>query len=181
MDTRLLYTLAVIIALVSGGYYYYSDINHKIKVDTAQNMTYSADAVQMLQTDEQGIVNVRAQVDHLEQNLQDKSSKLTNLNVSMYRNDQIDINFQADQGQGLNDNEKVILSGNVRAVKNSTGGQLKFFTDELTGYPKLGTLETKHQVRVESPGGLFLSQGLTADLNQGQFDFSNIRGTYAPQ
>jgi len=181
MDTRIIYTLAVIIALISGGYYYYSGKNEKLKVDTARNMTYSADAVQLLQTDETGIVSVRAQVDHLEQNLQDKTSKLINLNVSMYRNDQVDINFRADQGNGFNDNEKVVLTGNVRAIKNSVGGQLKFFTDELTGYPELGTLETKHQVRVESPGGLFLSQGLKADLNQGQFDFSNIRGTYAPQ
>lgn len=181
MDTRLLYVLAVVIALVSGGYYYYSGKNQKLEVDAARNMTYTADGVQLLQTDEHGIVGVRAQVDHLEQNLQDKTSKLTNLKVSTYRNDQVDMNFVADQGHGYDDNTKVILSGNVRATKDSKHGQLKFFTDELTGYPELGTLETKHQVRVESPGGIFLSQGLTADLNQGQFDFSNIRGTYAPQ
>lgn len=181
MDTRLLYVFAVVIALVSGGYYYYSGKNQKLDVDTARNMTYSADGVHLLQTDEQGIVSVRAQVDHLEQNLQDKTSKLVNLNVSTYRNDQLDANFLADEGRGFDDNKKVILSGNVRATKQSASGPLKFFTDELTGYPELGTLETQHKVRVESSGGIFLSQGLTADLKQGQFDFSNIRGTYAPQ
>lgn len=181
MDTRLLYVFAVVIALVSGGYYYYSGKNQKLDVDTARNMTYSADGVHLLQTDEQGIVSVRAQVDHLEQNLQDKSSKLVNLNVSTYRNDQLDANFLADEGRGFDDNKKVVLSGNVRATKQSASGPLKLFTDELTGYPELGTLETKHQVRVESSSAIFVSQGLTADLKQGQFDFSNIRGTYAPQ
>ncbi|WP_271631257.1 LPS export ABC transporter periplasmic protein LptC, partial [Acinetobacter baumannii] len=53
--------------------------------------------------------------------------------------------------------------------------------DELTGYPKTRDIETNHQVTVQSPQGEFVSKGLKANLNNGQYEFFNIRGKYAPK
>ena len=84
MDTRFLYLTAVIIAAISGGYYYYSGKGNKLQTDSARSMTYSAKDINLTQTDENGMLSVRAQVDELEQNLQQRSSYLKNLLASTY-------------------------------------------------------------------------------------------------
>lgn len=180
MDTKVLYVSAVVIAAISGGYYYYSGKGKKLDANTAQSMTYSAEGIQLVQTDAKGDLYVRAQVDHLEQDLRNKSSKLKHLNASMYKQNQVDSTFFAKEAIGFNDNEKVVLSGEVKATKIGENGTLVFLTDELTGYPKKRLFETTHQVTVNSPDSEFISQGLKADLNQGQYEFAHIRGKYVP-
>lgn len=76
MDTRVLYLTAIIIAAISGGYYYYSGKGNKLQTDSARSMTYSANNINLTQTDEKGMLSVRAQVDQLEQNLQLETSSL---------------------------------------------------------------------------------------------------------
>ncbi|TCM60903.1 lipopolysaccharide export system protein LptC [Acinetobacter calcoaceticus] len=181
MDTRVLYMTAVVVATVSGGYYYYSGKEKKLDADSSLSTVFTADKIQMLQTDEQGNLYMRAQVDHLEQDVLAKTTKLTNLEASMYKADQVDATFFANEARGFNDNEKVVLTGAVRANKLGQQGNLTFLTEELTGYPELGTLETQHPVQVTAPNGQFVSQGLKADLNQGQYEFFSIRGKYASQ
>ncbi|NHC03906.1 LPS export ABC transporter periplasmic protein LptC [Acinetobacter sp. 187] len=179
MDTRVLYIAAVIIASITGGYYYYSGKGKKLDANTAQSMTYSANGINLLQTNDQGQLHVRATVDSLEQDMRDQTSKLSNLNASMYTANQVDSTFYAKQAHGYNDNEKVILTGNVKATRLTKQGEMVFLTDQLTGYPKLKTFDTKHKVTVNSSNGQFVSQGLQANLNNGQYEFFNIRGKYA--
>ena len=180
MDTKALYVTAVAIAAIGGGYYYYSGSGKKLDVDSSQSMKYSAEGIQLVQTDEKGNLHVRAHVDHLEQDLQRKTSQLSNLNASMFQNNQVDSTFFAKEARGFNDNEKVILTGDVKATKIGDGGTMVFLTDELTGYPKQRLFETNHQVTVNAPDAEFISQGLKADLNQGQYEFAHIRGKYVP-
>ena len=70
MDTKVLYVTAIAIAAVSGGYYYYSGKGNKLQADSARSMKYSAENINLTQTDEQGKLYIRAQVDRLEQDLQ---------------------------------------------------------------------------------------------------------------
>ena len=69
MDTRVLYVTAVLIAAISGGYYYYGGKGNKLDVASAQSMTYSAKGVHLLQTNEQGHLYVKATVDDLQQDM----------------------------------------------------------------------------------------------------------------
>ncbi|MDM1756457.1 MULTISPECIES: LPS export ABC transporter periplasmic protein LptC [Acinetobacter] len=180
MDTKALYVTAVLIAAVSGGYYYYSGKGQKLDADSAQNMTYSAEGIHVVQTDENGNLHVRATVDHLEQDLKKDTSKLSNLNASMYENNQVNSTFYAKQAHGYEDNQKVVLTGEVKATKIGEQGQLVFLTDELTAYPKKRMLETEKQVTVTAPNASFISQGLNANLTTGEYEFSHIRGKYVP-
>lgn len=180
MDTKVLYVTAVVIAAISGGYYYYSGKGKKLDANSAKSMTYTAEGIQLVQTDEKGNLYVRAQVDRLEQDLQRKTSTLSNLNASMFHQNKVDSTFFAKQARGFNDNEKVVLSGQVKATKIGERGIMEFQTDELTWYPKIRQFETTHQVTVNAPDAEFISQGLTADLNQGQYEFAHIRGKYVP-
>ncbi|WP_111858644.1 LPS export ABC transporter periplasmic protein LptC [Acinetobacter sp. CFCC 10889] len=180
MDTKALYVTAVLIAAISGGYYYYSGKGKKLDADAAQNMTYSAEGIHVVQTDENGNLHVRATVDHLEQDLKQETSKFANLNASMYENNQVNSTFYAKQANGYEDNQKVILTGEVKATKLGEQGQLVFLTDQLTVYPKTHLLETNEQVTVTAPNASFISQGLNANLTTGEYEFSHIRGKYVP-
>ena len=93
MDTRVLYLTAIIIAAISGGYYYYSGKGNKLQTDSARSMTYSANNINLTQTDEKGMLSVRAQVDQLEQNLQLETSSLKNLQATTYKDGQVDATF----------------------------------------------------------------------------------------
>lgn len=99
----------------------------------------------------------------------------------MYKLGKVDATFFAKQAYGYDDNQKVVLSGGVVATKLAPQGTIEFQTDELTGYPKTRDIETNHQVTVQSPQGEFVSKGLKANLNNGQYEFFNIRGKYAPR
>lgn len=181
MDIKFLYVTAIAIAAISGGYYYYSGKGKKLEVDSARSMTYSAEKVNLTQTDEQGNLAVRAQVDRLEQDMQKQTSKLDHLNASMYKNGAVDATFYAKVAHGYNDNERIVLSGDVSAAKLIPQGKMEFKTTELTGYPKTRDIETNKQVIVQSPQAEFVSQGLKANLNSGQYEFFNIRGKYEPK
>lgn len=180
MDTRVLYITAIVIASVSGGYYYFSGKGNKLETDSARSMTYSAKQIQLTQTDENGQLSIRAQVDQLEQDMQKKTTTLTNLNASTFTNNVVDATFFAKQANGYDDNTKVVLSQDVIATKLMQNGKLQFHTEELTAYPKTRDIETDKVVKVESPQAEFVSQGLKANLNEGQYEFSNIRGKYEP-
>ena len=180
MDTKVLYVTAIAIAAVSGGYYYYSGKGKKLETDAARSMTYSAEQIHLTQTDEQGNLYVRAQIDRLEQDMQQKTSKLENLNASMYKAGAVDATFFAKQAQGFNDNEKVVLSDQVLATKLLNQGKLTLETAELNVLPKTREINTDKQVVVQSPQADFISQGLKANLNDGQYEFFNIRGKYEP-
>lgn len=181
MDSKVLYPIAVVIAALSGGYYYYSGKGQKLDVDASRNMTYSAKKLQITQTDEQGQLYIRAQVDALEQDMQKKTSTLEVVNAQMYKAGQVDATFQAQLAQGYDDNQKVVLSDQVIARKIMPQGEMTFKTPMLTVFPKTRTLETDQTILVESPQARFESQGLQADLNSGQYEFFNIRGKYEPK
>lgn len=181
MDTKFLYVTAIAIAAVSGGYYYYSGKGNKLQAESSRSMNYSADNIHLTQTDENGKLYVRAQVDRLEQNVQQKTAQLSNLNASTYTNGQVDATFFAKTANGYNDNEKVVLKDQVKATKLMAEGQMQFTTDELTAFPKTREIETNKQVLVQSPQAEFVSNGLKANLNDGQYEFFNIRGKYEPK
>ena len=112
--------------------------------------------------------------------MQQKTSQLDQLNAVMYKQGKADATFYAKQAQAYDDNTKIILQGNVVATKLSDQGKMEFHTNELTGYPKTRELETQHSVTVQTPSSEFVSQGLKANLNNGQYEFYKIRGKYAP-
>lgn len=180
MDTRVLYVTAVVIAAISGGYYYYSGKQGQLTVNANQNMSYAARNIQLTQTDEMGQLYLRAKVERLQQDRQKQSLELNQLHAQMYENGQINASFYAKKANGYDDNDTLVLSEDVKAIRQLPNGQMQLDTTQLTIYPKRRELQTEQRVVVKSPQAEFVSQGLKANLNQGQYDFFNIRGTYEP-
>lgn len=181
METKNLYVIALVIATISGGYYYFSGNSKKLDNESAGNTTYAAKEVKITQTDTKGLVSVRASVDEATQDKIHGNSELKDLHATTYLQGQPDTVYSALRADGFDDNQKIILSGGVTANKNTPQGIMIIKTDQLTGYPKTKMVETDRIVTVDSPQSKFISHGLKADLNSGQYEFFNIRGNYAPK
>lgn len=180
METRNLYAIALVIVMITSAYYYFSGKSKKLDIDSSRNMTYAAEQVKLTQTDEKGTVSTRSSVDRIIQNKQDATTQMYNLHVTTYTHGKEDGTYSAPRADGYNDNEKFVLRDHVVANKITPQGIMTLTTNELTGYPKTKLVETDKIVQVESPQSQFISQGLKADLNSGQYEFFNIRGKYAP-
>lgn len=180
MDTKVLYPLAIVIAAISGGYYYYSGKSEKHELDGSKNMTYSAEKIRLTQTDEQGALHIRAQVDRLEQDMRTETSQLINVKASTYRNGEVEATFVAKKANGYENNQRVVLSDQVVATRKRPQGDMQFITEELSALPKKREIFTDADVLVRSPQMEFQSQGFKANLTTGQYEFKNLRGKYEP-
>ncbi|MBF7682516.1 LPS export ABC transporter periplasmic protein LptC [Acinetobacter sp. B5B] len=180
METRNIYLIALVIAVASSSYYYFSGKGKKLDSDGTSQMSFSANDVKLTQSDTQGMVSVRASVAQAQQNPKTGSTELSQLKATTYIAGKEDTVYTAPKATGYNDNEKIVLQDQVVAQKITPQGDMIFHTTELTGYPETKTIQTDRNIQVDSPQGQFTSQGLKADLNSGQYEFFNIRGTYAP-
>lgn len=180
-EYKSLYIIAIVVAVLSGTYYYFSGKSAKLKVDKQSNLMYAAQGVQVFKSDEQGQLALQATIDELQQDLKTEQSTMTNLAAKSFKDGVEDAQFFAKTVKGYDNNQKVILSDGVMMTKITPNGEMQLTTDELTAYPKQKRVKTNHQVLVQSSQANFTSQGLSADLNTGLYEFSTIRGQYVPE
>ncbi|WP_026470501.1 LPS export ABC transporter periplasmic protein LptC [Alkanindiges illinoisensis] len=182
MDTRLLYVIALGIAVVSGLFYFYSGKSAHLNAENNQDLSYNATNIHLLKTTETGQLEATTTASKLQRWEQENRSELEQLQTTWYQQGQPAATFNADKAIGYNNNEKVILTGNVRAHRLASNEQaaITFTTNQLTGYPKQNRIETDQPVLIQTNQGQFSSQGLNANLDQGQYNLFRIRGQYAP-
>lgn len=182
MDTRLLYVIALCIAVVSGMFYYYSGKSARQDIVNFRDFSLIASNVNIIKTDESGALSVKTEAQHLQQWANTSRSQLNNLNTFWYKDGQQYATFKADKGYGFDNNSKVILSGNIVAQRLPTDNEplMTFTTTQLTGYPKEHRIETSQPVVIQSAQGRLTSQGLKANLNDGQYNLFHLRGQYIP-
>lgn len=181
MENKFLYIIAILVAILSGGYYYFAGKSAKLNIDKPSNLMYLVQGVQVFKSDEQGRLHLQATIDSLQQDLKTTQSQMQNIQAKMYKNGVEDARFVAKTVKGYDDNQKVVLSDGVIVTKITPQGEMQLTTDELVAYPKQKLIETQHAVVVQSAQASFRSQGLSADLNTGLYEFSTIRGQYAPE
>lgn len=182
MDTRLLYTIALVIVTVVGGFYYYSGKSKKLEASDHQNLNSTAENIQVVQTNETGQLYAKANAKHMTQSMQSGRAEIEQIQGMLYEKGQPSATFHADKSIATNDYANVELLGNVTvsrlaAVDNPS---VTFKTDRLLGFTKTNTIETDRPVQVTSPQAQFTSQGLTANLTTGQYELFALRGKYAP-
>lgn len=182
MDTRLLYVIALIIASFSGLLYFYSGKSAHLNDKAQQNMSYTATKVNGIKTNETGALESKVSAESLQYWIEDKRSELKGLNSTWYKQGLPFATFKADQAIGYNNNEKIVLTGNIIGQKLPSSNQplITFNTTILTGYPNTHVIETDRPVLIQSAQGQFNSQGLQANLDTGVYHLMRVRGQYKP-
>jgi lipopolysaccharide export system protein LptC len=182
MDTRLLYGIALVVAGVSGWFYYQSGDQARVVVVASGGMDYSARQIRLLQTDPQGRLLARTTADQLQHYTQQDRTRLLQVNSIWYQAGQPDATLVADQADSLQHHQRIQLSGHVHINQMARPNRpaVRVQTESLTAYPNQRRIETLQPVQVHTVQGLLYSQGLTADLGSGQYQFNRIRIQYAP-
>jgi lipopolysaccharide export system protein LptC len=182
MDTRLLYGIATLVAGLSGWFYYQSGDQAKVTVAATGGMDYSARQIRLLQTDPDGLLLARTTADQLQHYTQDDHSRLLKVRSIWYQAGKPHATLAADRADSHNRYATITLQGHVQVQQMATGSHqaVRLDTEALTAYPQQRRVETGQPVRVQTQQGWLHSQGLTADLGTGQYQFNRIRIQYAP-
>lgn len=182
MDTRLLYTIALVIVTVVGSFYYFSGKSKKLDTLSNQNLNSTAHNIQVTQTNDQGQLYAKAQAEQMVQSMHDGRAEIDKIQGMLYENGQPSATFHADKSIATNEYQKIELIGNVNVARlsNQNTPNITFKTDRLIGYTQTNQIETNNLVEIYSPQAQFTSQGLKGNFNTGEYEFFSIRGKYDP-
>jgi len=182
MDTRLLYLIAIIVATCSGWYYWQSGKQARPDFALNQGIAYSARDIRLLQTDELGHLQATTQAAELRHFGATNMTELDQIESIWYDTGQQRVFLSAKHAELSEQNQKIVLHGGVqiRHINATNQQETRFNTTQLVGYPKTRQIETDQPVQVNGAQGLINSQGLRADLSQGDYQLERIRIEYAP-
>lgn len=182
MDTRLLYLIAMIVVACSGWYYWQSGKQSKPDYALNQGIAYSARDVKLLQTDKQGQLQATTQATELRHFSTTERTELDQIESIWYQAGQTRAILTAQHAELSEQNQKIVLNGavQIRHINPTNQQETHFSTTQLIGYPKTRQIETDQPVQVISPQGMMNSQGLRANLSEGDYELQRIRIEYAP-
>lgn len=180
MSTRLLYLLALGFISVATIFYLFNREQTQQAIASHSEVDYSASKVVGLQTDDQGLIQNQLHADTLRHYPQGDRMELDRIASVWYKQGKPQTELTADQGISLQNNEKVILKGNVHVQQLATATRVEtnLYTAELNGYPRTKKIDTDHDVTVQSAKSKLVSQGVRADLNSGEYELFKPRGIY---
>lgn len=180
MSTRLLYLLALGFISIAAVFYMFNREKTQQAIASHSEVDYSATTIVGLQTDDQGLIQNKLHADTLRHYPQGDRIELDRIASIWYKQGKPQTNLNADQGVSLQNNDKVILKGNVHVQQLATATQVEtnLYTTELNGYPKTKKVDTDMQVTVQSAKSKLVSQGVRANLNSGDYELFKPRGIY---
>ena len=179
-DSRVVYLVAIIIAVAVGSFYYYSGKSHRLDSKNNSQVSSSAQGLQLLQTNERGQLAIKAQVGSIEQWAHQDKTVAQQIEGISYQNGQADLHFNAQHASSADNFNHVLLNGGVKVERFHPVSPVSFDTQSLTIDTKTKHISTNDQVLLHSHQSQLKSQGLYADLAKGDYQLFKIRGLYAP-
>lgn len=187
MRRRNLFSLSGGLLLVAAiGYYWGMDRRAPtpdLFSETGSRPDYQAWSLYSRETNEQGQLARELRADTLVHYAQPEQAQITRPELQLYDNNQPAWKITAAEGQLSAPEAPLHFSGGVRADRLgvATSHALSLETATLAVQPKTGQLDTNDEVLVRGAAGHTLSDGLSADLQQGHYELKGrIRGEYRP-
>ena len=136
----------------------------------------------MTQTRDDGQLYAVVKTADMTQIMQEGRAEINQIQGELFTNGMVSTTFWAKKGMLSHDYQDVELLQNVTVnqVALDKTPKMTLKTDYLRGNTKTNQIETNRPVQVTSPQAHFSSQALKGNLNEGQYEFFNIRGSYAP-
>ncbi len=180
MSTSRLYLIALIFIGVAVLFYTLNREKVKPAVATHSDIDFSATTIVATQTDDQGFVQRTLNADTLRHYPQDNRMELDRITSFLYKQGVPQTTIVADHAISLQNNDKVILTGNVHVQQLASyqHAATDLYTTILNGYPKTKKIDTDQVVTIKSAQSNIVSQGVRADLNTGQYEFFKPNGIY---
>ncbi len=180
MSTRQMYLLAFIFMGVATMFYFLNKPKTQQLVATQSDVDFSASQISALQTDDLGLIQNALTASALRHYPLGDRMELDQIFSTWYKNGQPQTTLNAARGISLQNNDKVMLTGNVHVQQLATANRAptNLYTTVLNGYPKTKKVDTDQIVTIKSAQSNLVSQGIRADLNTGEYEFFKPRGIY---
>ena len=151
MSTRLLYLLALSFISVAAVFYMFNREKTQQAFAAHSDVDYTASTIVGLQTDDQGFIQNQLYADALRHYPEGDRMELDRISSVWFKHGHPQAKLTADQGISLENNDKVILTGNVHVQQLPTPShaETNLYTDELNGYPKTKKVDTDKQVTIQ--------------------------------
>lgn len=187
-ESKWLYLIALLLAAAVAAFYYFSGKGRNLDSVATNQLSSSAAQLEVTQTDEQGQLALKAHIDQVTQWSNEAERTLAqNVMGQTYQHGRPDLSFSAQQASSTDHYRYVKLEHGVKlsrqgqATPSADRQTIQLETEQLSADTKSQQIMTQSPVLVQTPQAQFTANGLHADLAQGHYEFSKIRGSYAPQ
>lgn len=179
METRFFYSIALIVAVIVGVFYYYSGNKQNLANSGRQNLNSTATHIQVLQTNDMGQVTSHITATDGIQWMKTGEAEVHNIQGIMYSKGLQDGHFSADKATTSGHLQDVVLSGHVNVVKGADNApQTTLTTTQLHFNTKTKDVYSDQPVEISNAQGQLNGQRFDGNLTTEQYNFSRIRGQY---
>lgn len=182
MKTKPLFIIALIIAVAAFWLFKNNvEISSPISIENPE-IDSEATSIEAVQTNEQGETEYQLNAEKLTHNSVTNLDEISGL--SMDWTPAINKNYQLTSGKASLNQEtgEMLLTGGFKLVGNALDDNTKIIVigTELTGNTKQKVLKSTQPVKVVQGDNSFEAQSMTANLEIGDYDFSNISISFMP-
>lgn len=181
-DNRLVYGLALIVAITVGYFYYHSGKSRVLEVNPLHHLSASATGLQLVATNPQGQLALTAQVGNITQWADQDRTVAQHVKGLVYHHGIADLEFEAQQATATDQYRWIELDHEVNLQRRGINGQtpLSLTTQRLKANTQTQQIRTDDPVFLRTSQAQLTSQGLIAHLQKGDYQLFNIRGHYEP-
>lgn len=182
MKTKPLFIIALIIAVAAFWLFKNNvEISSPISIENPE-IDSEATSIEAVQTNEQGETEYQLNAEKLTHNSVTNLDEISGL--SMDWTPATNKNYQLTSGKASLNQEtgEMLLTGGFKLVGNALDDNTKIIVigTELTGNTKQKVLKSTQPVKVIQGDNSFEAQSMTANLEIGDYDFSNISISFMP-
>lgn len=182
MKTKPLFIIALIIAVAAFWLFKNNvEISSPISIENPE-IDSEATSIEAVQTNEQGETEYQLNAEKLTHNSVTNLDEISGL--SMDWTPAANKNYQLTSGKASLNQEtgEMLLTGGFKLVGNALDDNTKIIVigTELTGNTKQKVLKSTQPVKVVQGDNSFEAKSMTANLEIGDYDFSNISISFMP-
>lgn len=186
MNTRFLFIISLLIALFAVWFYRnQGDLDSILNMSTT-NIEYEATEILAVQTNEDGVAEYSLTADNLTHYSDQNFDKLIAMKLNWRPSRDQNVMINADEAVMYHEQSKVVMTNNVlfssQLSDNLTSAKppLKLVATELIGDFEQKKVFSEKPIKVTQANNSFESSDFVADMNTGDYEFSNIAVTFMP-
>lgn len=186
MNTRFLFVISLLIAMFAAWFYKsQGDLDDILNMSTT-NIEYEATDILAVQTNEEGVAEYSLTADNLTHYSDQNFDKLVAMKLNWRPSSSQNVVINADEAVMYHEQSKVVMTNNVLFSSQSdintqtAKPPMKLVASELIGDLEQKIVFSEKPIKVTQANNSFESSSFVADVNSGDYEFSNVAVTFMP-
>ncbi len=186
MNTRFLFVISLLIAMFAAWFYKsQGDLDTILDMSTT-NIEYEATDILAVQTNDEGVAEYSLTADNLTHYSDQNFDKLVAMKLNWRPSSSQNVVINADEAVMYHEQSKVVMTNNVLFSSQSDANTqaakppMKLVASELIGDLEQKKVFSEKPIKVTQANNSFESSSFVADVNNGDYEFSNVAVTFMP-